>query len=155
MGNVENVEPYLAPLRKSVTVRRTPGEAFEIFIARFASWWPYTRFSIHQDETATCGIEPRLGGDVYEVAKNGTRCVWGSVLAWEPPRRFVMSWHPGRPPETAQEVELRFAAVAGGTLVTLEHRGWAKYGPEAAEAREGYDNGWAVVFEKAFVAACA
>lgn len=155
MGSVESMAPYLEPVRKSVTVRRSPAEAFEIFTARLGSWWPLAEYSIYQAEAAACGIEPRVGGKVYEVAKSGERSEWGTILTWDPPRGFSMTWHPGREPETAQEVELRFLAVPGGTRVDLEHRGWQKLGAEANEAREGYDGGWAVVLEQIFVAACA
>jgi len=155
MGSVENLSPYLEPVRKSVTVKRTPAEAFEIFTERIGTWWPLSQFSLHQAEAATCGIEPRVGGHVYEVAKRGERAVWGTVLTWDPPRGFSMTWHPGGEPETAQEVELRFAGVPGGTRVDLEHRGWQKLGAEAKEAREEYEGGWATVFEQLYVAACA
>ena len=155
MGSVEEIGLYLEPLRKSVTVRREPAEAFDIFTARMASWWPTGQYSIHQGQTATCGIEPCIGGEVYEIARNGERCAWGRVLAWDPPHRLVLSWHPGRDPETAQEVELRFSPVPGGTRVELEHRGWAKLGKRAAEARDGYEGGWETVLGTQFVAACA
>jgi uncharacterized protein YndB with AHSA1/START domain len=75
------------------------------------------------------------------------------VLSWEPPRRFVLSWHPGREPETAQEVEVRFVAVPTGTRVELEHRGWQALGEAAAATRERYAGGWEHVGE-AFVNAC-
>jgi hypothetical protein len=32
--------------------------------------------------------------------------------------------------------------VDGGTRVDLEHRGWEKLGERAAEARQGYSQGW-------------
>ena len=35
---------------------------------------------------------PGVGGRWLDRAKDGTEFVWGSVLAWEPPRRMVMSW---------------------------------------------------------------
>lgn len=155
MGSVESITPYLEPIRKTVTVPRTPAEAFEIFTARFSTWWPLGTYSIHQKEAATCAIEPRVGGEIYEVSKSGARCAWGSVLAWEPPHRVVLHWHPGRDPATAQEVELRFVAVTSGTRVELEHRGWAKLGAAAAETRESYDGGWETVLGKIFVAACS
>jgi uncharacterized protein YndB with AHSA1/START domain len=155
MGEVEGIGPYLEPLRKSVVVARAPAEAFEIFTARLASWWPLARFSIHQAEAATCGIEPRVGGEVYELAQDGRRAVWGTVTAWDPPRGFVMTWHPGRDPRTAQEVELRFLPEGEGTRVELEHRGWAKLGAQARETRRGYEDGWAHVFEVRFVEACS
>jgi hypothetical protein len=155
MGSVEDIGPYLEPIRKSVVVRRTPREAFEIFTARLSTWWPAHQFSIHQADTVHCAIEPRVGGRIYEVARNGEQGVWGSVLVWEPPDRFVMSWHPGNPAETAQEVEVRFVAVAGGTRVELEHRDWTRLGAAAAETRSTYEGGWAFVFDRCYVEACA
>jgi hypothetical protein len=144
-----------APLVKSITVRRTPAEAFEIFTAGLARWWPFDRYSLHQAETRTCALEPRVGGRVYETARDGEESTWGTVQVWEPPDRFVMTWHPGRPADSAQEVEVRFDPVTGGTRVTLEHRGWAKLGAEAEESRRNYEGGWAFVFDVRYLEACA
>ena len=66
-----------------------------------------------------------------------------------------MTWHPGREPDTAQEVEVSFTAVPDGTRVDLEHRGWEKRGTAATESREGYRDGWRVVLEDLYAAACA
>jgi uncharacterized protein YndB with AHSA1/START domain len=67
-----------------------------------------------------------------------------------------MTWHPGRPSDTAQEVEVRFTAVSGGTRVDLEHRNWQAWGEGAAEAREGYvgEGGWGTVLGERYAAAC-
>src|SRR6185503_20128896 len=113
--SVEPIQPYLEPVRKSVTVARTPAEAFEVFTAGFARWWPLRTHSIAQERARTCGIDAWVGGEVYEVDDAGVRCAWGRVLAWEPPHRLVLSWHPGMEPEVAQEVELRFTPRGRGT----------------------------------------
>lgn len=154
MANVEPIEKYLEPVRKSVVVSRPPREAFAIFTERLASWWPREKYSIYGADSATCGVEPRVGGEVFEVATDGRRSIWGTVLTWEPPGRFVMTWHPGRGPDTAQELELRFVPVAEGTRVELEHRGWEKLGAAAADSRNTYDGGWAMVFEVRYKEAC-
>jgi len=153
MGKVESIEPHLAPVRRSVVVSRPPAEAFEIF-TRIGSWWPTRQFSLHLEELAECEIEPREGGQIYEVANNGERGIWGTVLAWEPPHRLVMSWHPGTDPATPTEVEVRFTAVPEGTRVDLEHRNWVRLGQRGAESRTGYDNGWATVFDQCYREAC-
>jgi uncharacterized protein YndB with AHSA1/START domain len=155
MSNAEAAGVALEPLRKTVVVRRSPTEAFAIFTERFGSWWPYTQFSLHQAETASCAFEARAGGAIYERTKSGERAVWGAVRAWNPPHGFVIAWHPGSPPEQATEVELMFEPVAEGTRVTLEHRDWAKLGADAAKARGNYENGWVVVFEQRYAGACA
>ena len=143
------------PVRKTIVVRRGPEEAFDVFTRRFGSWWPYTQHSLGEEEAAACGFEPRLGGEVYETSRSGERSRWGSVRAWEPPHRFVLAWHPGRDPAEATEVEVRFEPVAGGTRVTLEHRGWESLGAKGAESRESYEKGWVLVFETRYAAACA
>jgi len=153
-SKVERIEPYLEPLRKSVTVSCSVEHAFEVFTGRIGSWWPLGQYSIGQKQARDCAIEPRVGGEIYEVDERGERSPWGRVLAWDPPRRFAMTWHPGREADTAQEVEVRFADTPEGTRVELEHRGWAVLGDKARETREGYDSGWAHVFGECFTAAC-
>ena len=76
------------------------------------------------------------------------------MTTWHPPERLVFAWHPGREVSTAQEVELRFSEVRGGTLVELEHRGWEVLGEEALRIREGYETGWEPVLKR-YVARCA
>ncbi|MCI0451412.1 MAG: SRPBCC domain-containing protein [Candidatus Latescibacteria bacterium] len=154
MANAEPVKRPIEPLKLSITVKRAPAEAFEIFTSRYGAWWPYQKFSVHRADTRECVFEARLGGEIYEVAKSGERVVWGRVVVWEPPHRFVMSWYPGRGPETGQEVEVRFVAVEEGTRVELEHRDWEKLGAIAREERTNYENGWAVVFAQRFAEAC-
>jgi uncharacterized protein YndB with AHSA1/START domain len=154
-SKVERIEPYLEPLRKSVTVSCPVEHAFEVFTARVGSWWPLSKYSIGQERARGCAIESRVDGEVYETRDDGERFPWGRVLAWEPPRRFVMTWHPGRETDTAQEVEVRFtAAPEGGTVVELEHRGWAVLGDRAREARESYSGGWDHVLGECFLPAC-
>jgi uncharacterized protein YndB with AHSA1/START domain len=145
----------ISPVRKSITVRRPVETAFEIFTARLGRWWPMLTHSISEARAVDVVIEPRVGGGLYEVRDDGERFYWGRVLAWEPPDRLVVTWHPGMEPALAQEVEVRFVPVDGGTRVELEHRGWAKLGAEARATRDGYNAGWESVFVKNFADACA
>jgi len=37
-------------------------------------------------------IECHVGGRCYSQQEDGTDCPWGSVTAWEPPKRFIFAW---------------------------------------------------------------
>jgi hypothetical protein len=151
---VEPIAPDLEPLRVSVRVELRPEEAFALFAAGFPRWWPLATHSLGGEKAASCGIEPAAGGLVYEVGRDGGRIAWGRVLAWDPPGGLVLAWHPGRPAEQAQEVEVRFRADGSGTRVELEHRDWHRLGRGAGELHGRYREGWAVVLQ-AYVAGAA
>ena len=71
------------------------------------------------------------------------------MVAWEPPTRLVLSWYPGRDPESATELEVRFSREADGTTrVDLEHRGWERLGDERETMRTAYDHGWDTVLAR-------
>lgn len=152
--SVEEPQNYMEPLRKSVTVGKPVEQAFNLFTAGLARWWPLGRYSVSQERAITCVMEPRVDGSLYELRDDGERFLWGRVLVWDPPHRVVFSWHPGRDAETAQEVEIRFSAQGHSTRVDLEHRDWAKLGDRARETREGYERGWDVVLGQHFLGAC-
>jgi uncharacterized protein YndB with AHSA1/START domain len=64
------------------------------------------------------------------------------VLAWDPPDRFVITWHPSLQPVAMTEVEVTFTADGGSTTVQLTHRDWQRLGDLAAVTRENYSQGW-------------
>lgn len=142
------------PLQFSIEVPLSTARAFELFTDQLTRWWPLAQFSIGQSHAVACGFDSHAGGNVWERRDDGERFVWGTVLEWEPPRRFVITWHPGRPAETAQEVEVRFIACETGTRVELEHRKWDLLGPDAQQTRSGYESGWAHVFGHLFFEHC-
>lgn len=87
-------------------------------------------------------FEEEEGGRLIHRRKDGEVEVWGTVEAWEPPRRVRFSFHPARPPSEAQTVEVDFSAENQGTRVTLIHSGWESLGSGGAELREQFDTGW-------------
>jgi uncharacterized protein YndB with AHSA1/START domain len=144
----------IEPVRRSVEVTCAVEEAFRIFTEGVDDWWPLATHSVGQQKAATCYFEGQVGGRIYESTEDGSLNLWGTVTEWEPPNRVVFTWHPGREPATAQEVELRFIEEGSGTRVELEHRGWETLGDAAAETREGYHSGWEYVLNQ-FIANCA
>lgn len=142
----------IEPIRMTTTVPLSPGDAFDLFTGRLHTWWPLATHSVFTTEAATCVFEPRPGGRIVERSRAGEENVWGEVLAYEPPHRFVVTWHPGGGPAT--ELEVTFTPADDGTYVELEHRGWEVF-ENPGEARAGYANGWPFVFGERFPAAAA
>jgi uncharacterized protein YndB with AHSA1/START domain len=137
-------------VRHQVTVPIDQEGAFKLFTEEIGSWWPSEGYKI-LDGPITEVFEPRLGGRWYELGEDGTQCTVGTILEWEPPARFVMTWQltPDWQPETdlerATKVEVRFEQDAGGgTRVSLEHRGFEAYGEGGARMRGevGSEGGW-------------
>jgi uncharacterized protein YndB with AHSA1/START domain len=140
-------------IRKSVDVAASIEDAFRVFTEQAGSWWPLATKSVGQEEAVDLLFEPRLGGRVYERLRSGDEHEWGRILAWEPPHRLAFTWHPGRGPETSQEVEVRFSPTDEGTRLELEHRGWERLVATADEIPEHYDSGWDEVLSRYVAAA--
>lgn len=130
------------PIRKRITVPLSPERAFELFTSGIDRWWPLASHSVAGADAATAVFEPQLDGRVYERTSDGSEHEWGTVLAWEPPRRVVFSWHPGRDRPSAQRVEVVFESEGAGAVVSLTHSDWGLLGAEAESTRRGYDTGW-------------
>jgi DNA-binding transcriptional ArsR family regulator len=152
----ENVMPttekMIPPVVKSRVVPIPIEEAFELFTRRIGEWWPVATHSILGAEVAGVRFEEGVGGRVVEVATDAKEHSWADVLAWDPPHRFVLSWHPNPNPVAASTLEVRFVSASGGTEITLEHRGWEEFGDSGEGIREDYQSGWDVVltpFEEA------
>jgi uncharacterized protein YndB with AHSA1/START domain len=135
------------PVVASVEVPVTPARAYETFVAGFTEWWPVATHSLSRDAAARCGLDAVPGGALEERAPDGARHLWGRVESAEPGRRLRFSWHPGREPESAQWVDVRFEAAGAGTRVTLTHGGWEALGEIAPILRREYARGWCEVLE--------
>jgi Activator of Hsp90 ATPase homolog 1-like protein len=140
------------PVRQSTLVRAGIKHTFGSFVTTIGAWWPVQPFSVGRDRARDVTIEQRPGGRVYETWDDGTEIDWGTLLAWQPPERFTMTWT-GTP--AATEVEFTFAALGPAlTRVTVEHRGWdALTEEQLAEdcalpggyTSGAYSQGWATI----------
>jgi uncharacterized protein YndB with AHSA1/START domain len=139
-------------IRKSVTVAVPVEQAFDVFTRRMHTWWPLATHSIRagRDEEAPeqLHLELREGGRFFEQTGD-EQASWGTVLAYDPPRRIVFEWHvnPKNPPT---EVEVTFTPEGGETRVDLVHRGWERLGDDGGETRANYgsENGWTAVLAR-------
>lgn len=140
----------IPPVELAIKVRSSVDEAFRLFTEDISTWWPMRTHSIGEEKTRLVTFEGRVGGEIFETTTDGEKHVWGTVLVWEPPNRLVYTWHPGRTPDTEQEVEMWFRQTPDGTEVAVQHRNWETLGEEAEATREGYANGWRVVLGEIF-----
>jgi hypothetical protein len=138
------------PVRKSIRVRASADRAFRVFTEEMDSWWPRTHH-IGNSPMKRVVVEGTPGGSIHTEQEDGTTCPWGSVLAWEPPHRFLMAWRitpewQFQPDlEKCSQVELRFTPGDDGTtLVELEHRGIERHGTGCEKMRKDVDSegGW-------------
>jgi len=128
----------LAPVVRDVVVRAPVETCYRVFVEGLDTWWP-REHHIGVDRTvAEFRIEPFVGGRCYDIDTAGGESVWGTVLALDPPRRFLFAWHVQADwtidpdPSRQSEVEVTFTAVdAETTTVRLEHRGIERHGDGA------------------------
>jgi len=113
MTNEEKQEP----IRQSVHVDCPLEEAFRLFTERFGDWWP-------DGEASEREIEPWTDGKIIERTESGEERDWGTVTAWEPPKRLAFTWHPESGADGASSVEVEFTVEADGTRVTVTHSDW-------------------------------
>ena len=144
----------IAPVQKAVRVKGSAEAAFRLFTDGIGKWWPLATHSISEADAVTCVLEGRVGGRLFERDRAGREHLWGTITAWEPPRRVAYTWHLHRHADTAQQVEVRFSDAGGGmTLVELTHSGWEKLGERGKTVRESYNNGWDFVLGECFTKA--
>jgi uncharacterized protein YndB with AHSA1/START domain len=142
-------------VRKELVARCSQHRAFEAFTRDFGQWWPLGSHHIGAADAETAIIEPFVNGRWFERAMDGSECDWGRVLAWEPPRRLVLSWNITTSwqfdPNFQTEVEVTFQVVgADRTRIVLEHRHLDRYGAEAEKMRSTFDSegGWGGILQQ-------
>ena len=143
----------IEPVEKQIKVGLNQETAFRLFTEGLNKWWPLATHSVGEEQAENCVFEGHEGGRIYETMKDGRQADWGKVLAWEPFVKVTFTWHPGRTPDTAQEVTVTFREIPGGTQVELVHTGWEILGDKAQTGRNGYDFGWDFVLANYIVKA--
>src|SRR5882762_6005239 len=78
-------------VRRQIVVEAPIERAFTVFTERFGDFKP-PEHNLLAVEIAETVFEPRVGGHLYDRGVDGSECRWARVLAYEPPRRVVISW---------------------------------------------------------------
>jgi uncharacterized protein YndB with AHSA1/START domain len=101
-------------VRKVVSVEAPQAVAWRVFTEKMGAWSPLAYYKIGKANAVDAVIKPRVGGRWYERGDDGSTCQWGSVLAWEPQSRLVLSWDISADwqydPTLKTEIEIRFSA---------------------------------------------
>jgi uncharacterized protein YndB with AHSA1/START domain len=120
--------PTIPAIRRRITVAAPIERAFRVFTESFDTWWPRGHH-IGAADLAQAVIQPYEGGRWYERGTDGSECDWGRVMAWQPPRRLLLTWQINGEwaydpdPAHASEIEVLFSTGPDGqTIVDLEHR---------------------------------
>lgn len=138
-------------VRTSIEVAAPPDRAFEVFTAGIDTWWTRAHH-VQSGELKEIGVEPRVGGELWEENDAGDRCAWGRVLEWDPPNLFAFSWLLGTdwavpgPDAVGSRVTVTFTATETGTQVELVHDKLDVHGPDWRSMRDAVasDNGWPI-----------
>ena len=139
-----------SPVKQSIVVEAPIERAFKVFTEQFGSFKP-REHNLLGVEIAETVFEPRVGGHIYDRSVDGSECRWARVLAYEPPRRVLLSWDINprwqieTDPEKTSEWEVQFIAeTANRTRVELEHRKLERHGQGWESVRDGVagDQGW-------------
>jgi uncharacterized protein YndB with AHSA1/START domain len=139
-----------ASVSLAVTVEASQATAFRTFTEDMGSWWPIEHH-ILEGTLDRIVFEQKVGGDVYDLATDGSRCRWARVLAYDPPERVVISWDISLAWQLetdlarTSEIEIRFVKVGPRTTtVELEHRHLDRHGEGWEPMREmlGSSSGW-------------
>jgi DNA-binding transcriptional ArsR family regulator/uncharacterized protein YndB with AHSA1/START domain len=129
---------------KTVRVGAPLAVAFEVFVGQ--AWWPVRTHHLAEPPGTEVVLEPFQGGRWYERGADGTETDWGTVLAWQPPHRLLLTWQvssdwtyepdPGR----GSQIEITFTPEGpDATRVELAHRHLEGYGPESERMRRILD----------------
>lgn len=158
-SNVNPETDMLEPIVKTIDVPCSCEHAFKTFIENTASWWPLDKNSVSAMNGAVAksvSIEAKEDGRIVEIGHDDTEHHWGTVTQYNPYTNFTMDWHIGMASESPSEVSVVFTDLGdGNTRVELTHSRWESFGDKAEDMRNGYNAGWAGVFEEAFKNGCA
>lgn len=142
------------PVHDEVFVDLAPEAAFELFTARFGSWWP-PEFSWSQPNLLqSIGMDCRPGGMLFEIGPHGFRIDWGRITRWDPPSSLSFLWQisgdrvPVPDPEQASVVTVTFTpADKGTTRVQVTHDKWERHGDGAQNYRDDFTQAWPMALD--------
>ena len=143
-------------VRHSIVVEAPVERAFKVFTEDFGKFKPAEHNMLRVPIVETV-FERKVGGHIYDRGADGSECRWARVLAYDPPRRVLLSWDISpqwqveTDPDRASEWEVRFTAeTPNRTRVEIEHRHLERHGDGWQSVRDGVagDQGWPLYLQR-------
>ena len=131
-------------IARSVVLACPLERAFVLFTAQIGAWWPPERRHTGDPNSQIYLLE---SGRFFERSESGVEVELGAVVRWEAPTQLVLDWYPGTSREQPTRVEVRFASVADGTRLTIEHSATAESEALFPSRAAKYQASWALVLE--------
>src|SRR5262245_41824264 len=137
----------LLNVRRSILIQASPATVWREFesFERISAWLSRGHV-LHE-------LEPEVGGRVdMSVEIDGkARHYGGRVLVWEPEREitFESNWAAPHAWPVPTFWTIRLTPLYDGTHVELFHHGFERFGAEAADNLQGFEEGWDVKHLKA------
>lgn len=141
------IEISLLNVRRSILIQAPPERVWEEFESfdRFAAWFGLGH-ELHK-------FEPKLEGQVeLSVDIDGERRYFGGpVVVFERAREltFEDNWRGPHAWPVPTFFTIRLRPLYDGTMVEIFHHGFERFGIDAADNLEGFEDGWDVKHLKA------
>ncbi len=96
--------------------------AFEAFTQRTAEWW-FAEATGNPDTFSHVAFEPRMGGAVTEVSKDGTSTHRGTISEWVPGERLVFTFSKAADASNPSTIAVDFVHTGDDAArVRIEHK---------------------------------
>jgi uncharacterized protein YndB with AHSA1/START domain len=127
-------------VRRNIFINASPSRVWREFnsFEAIAAWFGRGH-TLH-------ALDLRLGGEcAFSVEIEGERRAYGGkIIVFEPEREMTMEWNWEKPWSWPAPtlVTIRLTPLYDGTLVEIFHHGFERFGIQAADELEGYEQGW-------------
>lgn len=113
----------LEPITFDLDLRCSPEQAFDTYAVRMGDWWD-GRHTADPEKFLGIEVDPIRGGLVVVVYSDGRRETVGTVLVWEPGRRYAQTSMIDVTPDAPSEISVVFSPTRSGCRCRFAHDGW-------------------------------
>lgn len=127
-------------VRRSILIQASPARVWREFESfEGVSTWFGRGHELHQFEPGLAG-----GVDMSVEIEGEKRHYGGPIIIWEPEREvtFESNWEGAHAWPVPTFFTFRLTPMYDGTMVEIFHHGFERFGANAADTLEGYEEGW-------------